>query len=802
MVRSILFLLLYLSGFLATAQTGTGQITGKVVESGPGTAVDFAVVTLTSASGLQKNSMTQNGGKFAFPGLPPGIYHVRVSFIGYITDSIRNIRLGPSAAIPPLTIALRQNSQRLNEVTISETGPLVSYEADRLTYHADQSLLSEGSVATDLLKNVPMVDVDPDGKPTIAGKRNTRIFINGKPSDFTSEGITDLLNVLPSDAVMKIEVISSPPAKYSADGDGIINIELKKDFKLGLTGSLAGTGNTRGNYNGSGFLNYRAGGLKLTGNAAIRRNIRQSNGSSFRETFTPDTTYFILQSNTSRGQTLGRNLRTSLDWDLTPLQNLRISVNLNGNSSGSTSTAGYEYTNETREPQRMRNQYNDRSGNSGNQVLDAEYTLRLARNKEEKLTFGLNYADNSVKGERSSNRSFYFPDGSPDPAGRSLQHHENARDKRVMDISLDYDKPFRKEGSSLEGGLRLSHKLADNGQSETLYDFAGSSYLPEPEPQNRFRFTETLYAGYASIRTRIGKTLSVRGGLRAEFTDLTIPGPDRSRPYLSLFPTLAVSRYFKKKYHAGLTYGMRINRPGESVLDPHMDNSDPVNISFGNPNLRPSVTHQADLSFGTFGEKWSVSPRLGFAETRDIIERVRTVGSDGVSRTTYENMSGSRLYSFHLSGNFRPGRKIRTTGGLTLSQRSYDTENKNLLKRNGISFRSNLGVSLQLPGRLAFESDLRYHSTTSAQGRNRGSVNTRFSGKKSILNNRLNIRLSATDPFYRQHTEETSEGTNFRLRRSSVASTGNFSLSLSYRFTGAGGQAASKGTSPDFPGQK
>lgn len=133
------------------------------------------------------------------------------------------------------TLKLSSEQNNLSEVTITAEKPVIEFAADMITYNVDKSILAEGSTATDILKNVPMVQVDIDGKATIAGKRSTRIFIDGKPSDYMTSNIADLLNVLPSDAIEKIEVMTNPPARYSGDGEGIINIVMKKGLQLALT---------------------------------------------------------------------------------------------------------------------------------------------------------------------------------------------------------------------------------------------------------------------------------------------------------------------------------------------------------------------------------------------------------------------------------------------------------------------------------------------------------------------------------------------------------------------------------------
>src|SRR5690606_38436080 len=193
--------------------------------------------------------------------------------------------------------------------------------------NASKSIMAEGSVASDLLKSVPMVDVDIDGKPTIAGKINTRIFINGKPSDYTGETLADLLNVLPSDAIEKVEVVTNPDVRYAADGDGIINIVLAKGYRIGLNGAITLTAGTIDNYNGSAYIAFRDKGLSLNTSYGYRSITRLSEANTFRSNYragertTPNS--FIDQLSGGDHFMQGHNIRSSIDWDITPKHNLR-----------------------------------------------------------------------------------------------------------------------------------------------------------------------------------------------------------------------------------------------------------------------------------------------------------------------------------------------------------------------------------------------------------------------------------------------------------------------------------------------
>ena len=239
-----LFLILFTLAASAQSPGNSGSLSGKLRDEISNEAIDFAVVNLSHQNNPAslKSMMTENDGFFQFHDLPFGTYKIKISFIGFESRVIENIVIDKDNAIHNLgTIKLKQATNTLDEVVVTGTKSPIEFNGDTITFNVSQNLMAEGSTASDLLKSVPMVSVDIDGKPSIAGKVNTRVFIDGKASDYTAATIVDLLNVLPSDAIEKMEVITNPDVKYSADGDGIINIVLKKGYKIGLNGALSMT---------------------------------------------------------------------------------------------------------------------------------------------------------------------------------------------------------------------------------------------------------------------------------------------------------------------------------------------------------------------------------------------------------------------------------------------------------------------------------------------------------------------------------------------------------------------------------
>ncbi len=239
---SVVFYLFLVQTPYLFAQNNFGAISGKVIDQTHNETIPFANISyyLGADSLNRKDVQTNDNGIFSIKNLAFGSYTLRFSFIGFQTKTITKILLEESRFNVNLeNIALLDDNKMLEEVVIEYKKPVIEMQDDKIVYNVDQSIFSEGSVATDILKNVPMVTVDIDGKASIAGKRNTRIFIDGKPSDFSASSIGDLLSILPSDALESVEVITDPSSKFDADGDGIINIVLKNGKKLGLSGNVS-----------------------------------------------------------------------------------------------------------------------------------------------------------------------------------------------------------------------------------------------------------------------------------------------------------------------------------------------------------------------------------------------------------------------------------------------------------------------------------------------------------------------------------------------------------------------------------
>lgn len=786
---ALIFSLLAIPIITKSQITEKGIIRGKVVEEIGGLPIPYAVVAVTEAGSESPDAtfQTDENGVFKFQNLKQGIYKVKVSFVGFNNFVVNDIYITASDFDKNIgTVKLAQAQNNLSEVVITGEKPLIETDGDVITYNVSSSIHAEGSSAVDILKDVPMVEVDIDGKPTISGMRSTRVFINGKPSDYMTSNIADLLNVLPSDAVEKIEVMTNPPAKYSADGEGIINIVLRKDFKVGFNGNVGIGAGLQGNKNANANASYKGKNYSINGGGSIRGSIGKGTNENYRTNVFPDTTYYYNQYNDSRNEYDGTNFRAGLNWDITPKQNLRASTSYSSNHSDGLTTNNFYYITEELTEKQLRNQLNSSNGNNKTMVFSADYTYRIDT-VGNSLSMGLTLNKNTNHTYRNYDRHYVFSIAKlPSP---SLQQNNNDIGNEGLNFNLDYEKQLFKKRDRLELGVAIGMRQNQSDLLVENYSFKNKVFNKNEKLSNDFVYNEKIYATYASYYYR-KNGWTVRGAVRTEYTnvdfDLTTLQSYKVEPYFSAFPSLSVSKYIKKKYNVGLSYGVRINRPRENTLNPQVNNADTLNISYGNPNLSPSYTHQLALSLGMYGKNWSFNPRITYSRATGVIERYRFVyQKDGasVSESTFDNVGSNYYLSYILIGNYRPTKKTSFNGNFTLIQSNYNSIINDALNRGGFSVRSRLGASVQVNKRAAFEGSLNYANNLVAQGRNKSSINSTLGFRQNFLKNRLSARITANDPFRGKNSYSYNEGTNFFAESFSENNTNNFTFNINYRFT-------------------
>ena len=787
-------LLSYIFSFLSFLNVpvfaqSVGAIQGRIVDLSTKEALPFVTVVLVDSTGHKTASLVQTDlkGNFILKNLPLNSYSLRITYVGYQPQIITNLALSSEKPhIDLANIAINADSKMLSEVVIEYKRPVVEMFDDKLIYNVDQGVLSEGSVASDILKNVPMVSVDIDGKATIAGRRNTRVFIDGKPSDFSSTSIGELLSVLPSDALESIEVITDPSSKFDADGDGIINLVMKKGKKVGLSGNLSSRVGTLGNYNAGAFLSSgKKEAFSFNANAGYNHGLRHSDASSSRRNILTDTVFYNNQTNLSERVTDGINGRFSGIYKPDSLQVFKFSLRGGFNRGKTSSISNNLYLDEGLAEKRLRTQNNFAGNNSHDFVMDADYDL-TGKHKDH-YTFGLNFNRNAQNDSRDYSRYVFSPVASPSGTEPDLQVNNNDNVGTNLQLSADIDRSFDFLKLRIEAGTKFNLNNSDNQQLASDFDYSMQEYKVNPALTNSFDFRQNIYAGYVTARWVLNKW-SFRLGSRAELTSISFKQENEAdidfKPYINLFPGLAVTRTFNGKYRIGLNYNRRVTRPRYNVLNPIIDDSDPQNIRFGNINLKPSFTDQYELSFTVFGTGWSVSPRVSYAQSFKIIERIKTLkDGNGDTETTWQNLGSSNSLNFSTYANYQVDKTKSINGGITLSQVDYHSSMNSNFRQDGLAIRANTGMSYSFNKSTAMELNLNYIRNAAAQGSVNGSIQTQFAMKRNFLNNKMSLRITVVDPFSQRNINSVTEGPNFYQESFSVQRTRNFMAGLSYRFT-------------------
>lgn len=784
--NSILFVLLLYVSANAFGQAKNGVIRGKVVEEIGGLPIPYAVISITDASAdiPFQTLQTDEFGGFRIEALKPQTYKVKVTYVGFANLILSDISITKTHAEYNLgLLKLTAIQSNLSEVIITADKPLIENDGDIIVYNVGNSIYAEGASAVDILKDVPLVEIDIDGKPSISGMRSTRIFINGRPSDYMTANITDLLNVLPSDAVEKIEVMTNPPAKYAADGEGIINIVLRKDYKVGFNGS-AGIGfNTIGNKDFNTGASYRGKNFAINGGGTLRHNVGKSSNKNYRTNFTADTTYYYNQFSNSLSNSDGVNAKLGFDWDIDKKKkhNLKTNFSFSKNDGNSETFNNFYYINQELIEKRLRRQQNTANTGANTFVGNIDYALRLDTSGQKiDVHFTANHSANN--GARIYDYIYVFPQNlSP-----YLQHNLNDVNNNGVNFNIDYEKPFFNKRDRLEVGFALNVRENDNNQAVQTYNFRTNTFVDNARLSSNFNYNEKIYAAYASYTYKT-KQWTAKAALRSEYTnvdfDLLSQQKFSVNPYLSTFPSLSINRRVKKNMNFGLSYGLRVNRPRENTLNPQINNADTLNISFGNPNLTPSYTHQLGFNMGFYGASWSFTPRITYSRAVKVIERFRTVLASGISQTTFDNVGSNYYLSYIIVGNYKPNKKMSINGNFTLIESSYSSTLNQALNRSGYSVRARLGSSMQLAAKTTFEGSLNYADNLVAQGRNRSSINSSFGLKQNFLKNKLSARVSTTDPFRAKKSYAFNEGTNFYAESFSENKTNNVNFNLTYRFS-------------------
>lgn len=741
------------------------SIEGMLADSSNREAVGFATVVLYDAARKQVAAEIADGnGHFVLKALPAGQFTLEATFLGYEKKVLDPVLIDAAAASLKLdTIRMKPEKQSLQAVTITATKTLIQDKGDRIVYNAENDITNSGGAASDVLRKVPGVSVDPSGQVALRGSSNIKVLINGKPSSIMARNLADALKMIPANTIKSIEIMTTPSARFDAEGaGGVINIITKKGLK-GTTGNLSVTG---GNFEQSlgGMFGFKTDKLETTLSFNAKREREKSTAERSRTLLSGDRPVNTLYQTEDKDNTSTTGF-AELGLNYTPdtLNTIGFSANIWGGEWPSNRT-GYsrltddslnkvmeEYTQNTR----FKNPYY-------NIELNLSYNRKMKRPGQEF----------SLLGQYS-----YVIDNYPyttDQYSMSDQliyreHNTNKSHNGEWTLQADYTHPIGKH--VLEVGAKGIIRTASSDYRVESSQAGGdpTQLLPNEARTNVFDYTQEVGAAYASLKLNFGKDWMLVGGGRFEHTyvkgDFKSSNTSFDTRYTNWIPSIILSKKFGGIHTVKASYTQRIFRPQVWSLNPFVDASDPKNQFTGNPNLKPELNHVVELSYNvTTKSGANINTTVYGRRLNNSIEEVATPLSDGAWLTRKVNIGNMTRFGISESASVDITKQWSVNGDLDLEHvdfKSVDWEN------TGWIFRTNINTTYRLPKDYSLQASGGFNTGWIwFQGRNYGWHYYMVGAKKEFWDKKASVTVNIANPFETGLNVKVKE-----MRPNSVAAT-------------------------------
>ncbi len=818
----------------ALSAMAASEISGQVFDAN-GNTVPMADVILFSSDGTTQvtGEITDDDGNFLIEGVSLDDYVLEISFMGY-KDKRINISLSearPNAHYKK--IVLVEDAGMLQEVQVSANQATMKVDLDKKTYMVNSNAMTEGTSASEILKEIPSVEVDVEGKVSLRNSENVEIYINGKPAGLTDENRGDILDQMPAGSVQQIEVISNPSSKFDAEGSvGIINIVMKPNNKKNTT--YYGSASAGIIYPWDGHLGENIGANiyytknKWTLNSSagyINRNM-VGNGFTNRRTFGDDTLYL----DQTRDQ--DANIKSGF---------FRLDVTFNATNknkfgfSGMLSVGGRDNSQELL--------YNNGHLENGQQIptlrekrltttdgtrimgnVSFDYKHIFAENNEwtSSITFLPNKNNNDQAYEQITTHKSIVDSLVGDIHGTDYKQYQSLDGgNHTLEIQSDYMKQLN-ANSKIETGAKVSFSTQGNTVTSEIEPYGASGRTEQPELDNDFELRQNIYALYFSYSYK-KKRFGLQLGLRGELTDIawdlySANDSEDKKPYGNLFPSAFLSYTLSEKDELQLSYTRRITRPRRYWLNPYVNVSDPANIYFGNPNLDPEITNSTEFSYIKTMKKSTFMASLYHKMTQDLVQQYSWI-YDNVMWNTRANLATAHsgglelilknqfkivsltynlnLYYYHLKGGEFDVTTIMPGEGVI-------NKEVTIKDRENFSWAGQISSDFALPKAIKLQASANYRSPRStAQGKMLHNYSVNMGLKKNFLSQKLSATLTLRDLLNsRKRRSETWDDT-FHQNSEFKFSGRTLTLTLAYNFgnlsskNGKGKKGDKGSTQPD-----
>jgi len=799
------FILIYITLLLTTLtycqqknETKNGySITGNVFNEETKAPIEYSNIVLLNYSDnkLVTGTITNKDGGFILKGIKPGKYNLNVQYVGYTTKKIKNILLSTSRTNLDLgKIYLKPSAINMKNVVVEGKRSPISYDLDKKVIDVSQMATAMSGTAADVLQNVPSVSVDINGNVSLRGSTNFQVLINGHPSVMDAQ---DALQQIPASSIKTIELITNPSAKYDASGTaGIINIVLKKNTNMGLSGLVDIMGGLRNKYGGNVIFQYKTPFINY--NLGLDFNHR-----SFPGTRT-ENKQFIISGNTSYlnsngDMTWGRTvsgIKGGLDFNLSGNDILSIGGRYGVRSFLRNSTLNYDqwysnlpnnfyYLDNTNHNHSgtfydFNSNYQHKFGDDGNQ-LTANLSFRHRNNNEASASYST-ITTGQINGTKTTELG----------PGSELRGN------------LDYVLPINKN-EKFSAGTEYFSRIRQDINKLYFFDSTSNTYIYQLPFSHTNDFNRTRFAAY-SIFSNKWDSLGVQLGARTEYTyqlvKLAENGQQFSLSRWDFFPSIHASYNFAGGTQIMAGYSRRIERPDGGDLEPFYTWFDATDVRIGNPNLQPEFIDSYDIGYQTFFGKISFSNDFYYRFTHNKMEDINSVYAENVTLHSSANVGTDYSLGAEISVLFNPVKiwQFNLMGDVydykiqgNLFNQSFANESFDWNIKLSNDFTITPSTELQL--------NTRYHSpSVTAQGKWKGYFITDLAVKQNLMSKDLSLILQVRDLLHTGGWEFYSQGTDFYNYTHFVRESPQVMLDLKYNFNNYKEKDQSNGNGQDNNG--
>ena len=797
MKRFIIFFLLCLCTYTGWAQ---GTVKGKILDRQKSEPLGFVNIKVTEqgSNKFAGGGITDAGGNFNVTGLKDGKYTLTLTFMGY-KDVTRQFEITPTKReVQFKLLYMAEDAKQLNEVTVTGQRATMKLEVDRKSFDVGQLISNAGQAASDVLDNIPSIEVDNDGNVSLRGNSSVEVWINGKASGLTSDNRAQILQQLPAESIERIEVIDNPSAKFSAEGSaGIINIVLKKDRKAGYYGSVQAGGDTRGGANTSFNVNYNSRLIDSYLNIGYRHRANTGHMES------QQTSNAYNQTYDSDSKQRGNNFftRAGVTLHATTKDDFSLSGMLMHGGGNSHSYTPYIYTAVAND---LNNYQLDRLNRSrtGMDMRYGEFNYRHSFNDKHFIDFTADLSSWKMNNDNWYQDSTVI--ANVDDATYSYQYRPQYINNHRKELKLEYENQVTKN-FKIEAGYNGNFSR-ENTPQESYMDntsFDGTNASEDKLFFNRFIYKQDLHAFYTTLSYKFG-ALSLMGGLRGEYWrvntesytweqehDASLREQPFKKDYFQLFPSVFMSWQMTETQQLQLNYTRRLRRPWGGQLNSFRDTRDATTVSFGNPYLTPEFSNSFSLNYLKQWNDHSLLVSAYYRPTTDVIQRISYKNQeDGLFYQTSMNVAKSVSTGLEMTVKNKLWRILDLTTSANayyyrLNGFSYDIDGQTVTGNSDHNFTWNarMTASLMLPYDISIQTTGRYTARqVITQGYRKANYSIDFGARKNFFNKLFTLSVNCRDLLDSRRFETFTSGPNFTRHQINRRGGRRVSMTLTWNF--------------------